>query len=247
MNRIDFSNEGGFPLRPEDFEYLLEGDRGIYNTINTTLAGFNQDMILSGCSISGNDVSAGVVYINGEILRIGAFNIGVDGTYLYKVNKNDSAGMKSFKDGLTINVYEYDEAEPTTTDTGVDITELDTLIDVINGKRNGIFQGSGNATATNLSTIETITANVTPNRYKNIGVSFNLRAQNGGEDVGIQIAIYKNGTQLQSDVYDYASDESASFCQIIPTSIEPGDVFELKARKTTTYGASLSDINISFF
>ena len=65
MNIVRYKQTGGFPLDTNNFDFL-QNSFHILNTLGN-LAG---DMvIISGCEITGNTVSNGVVYVNKEVLE----------------------------------------------------------------------------------------------------------------------------------------------------------------------------------
>ncbi len=64
MNKIEFNQTGGFPLSTNILDAMQEA-YSVFNSLGH-LAG--QYAIISGCNESGNNISDGVIFINGEIL-----------------------------------------------------------------------------------------------------------------------------------------------------------------------------------
>lgn len=65
MNRFDFNQIGGFPLSTN----ILDGMQAAYSLFNALGEMAGNFAIISGCALTGNTVTDGVVYINGEILE----------------------------------------------------------------------------------------------------------------------------------------------------------------------------------
>lgn len=64
MNRIDFTQQGGFPLDQDVLAFLQESTSTAANT--AFLGGL--DYVLNGCAQTGSNIANGTVVINGEIL-----------------------------------------------------------------------------------------------------------------------------------------------------------------------------------
>lgn len=63
MNKINFNQTGGFPLETDTLAFM----QNAYNDFNSLGEIAGNLAILKGCEISGNSVSDGVVFIEGEI------------------------------------------------------------------------------------------------------------------------------------------------------------------------------------
>ena len=97
MNRYNFLQTGGFPLETD----TLEGMQNAYSIFNALghLAG--NLTIISGCVVSGSNVSNGVVFINGELYRFVGGNAQSDVRILIDTT------TKVWEDGNE-NDWEYD-------------------------------------------------------------------------------------------------------------------------------------------
>lgn len=91
MNKINFNQTGGFPL-DTDIMGAMQTAYAIFNQLGS-LAG--NLAIISGCEVTGNSVSNGAVYINGEILEFRGGNIGTN------VIIREESESRVFEDGAT--------------------------------------------------------------------------------------------------------------------------------------------------
>ncbi|WP_321321486.1 hypothetical protein [Labilibaculum sp.] len=64
MNKLNFSNTGGFPLDTNVLAFMQDA----YDLLNAMGELAGDLSILKGCAVTGSTVSDGVVYINGEVL-----------------------------------------------------------------------------------------------------------------------------------------------------------------------------------
>lgn len=64
MNKLNFSNTGGFPLDTNILAFMQDA----YDLLNALGELAGDLTILKGCTVTGSTVSDGVVYINGEVL-----------------------------------------------------------------------------------------------------------------------------------------------------------------------------------
>jgi hypothetical protein len=90
MNRIDFTQTGGFPLDQDVFGFQQVN----INTAMQPAAVFGSLAIISGCSIIGSTVSNGYVVINGEVLPFEA------GIIEEKVRIVETRTDLSYEDGV---------------------------------------------------------------------------------------------------------------------------------------------------
>ncbi|MDY3337781.1 hypothetical protein PG279_01145 [Riemerella anatipestifer] len=65
MNRLNFNQTGGFPLSTN----ILDAMQTAYSLFNKLGSMAGNFAIISGCEVYGNNVTDGVVYINGELLE----------------------------------------------------------------------------------------------------------------------------------------------------------------------------------
>jgi hypothetical protein len=63
MNRTNFNQTGGFPLKTERLDEL-QTSYDIFNSLGNIAGNL---VILSGCEVTGSNVAKGVVFINGEV------------------------------------------------------------------------------------------------------------------------------------------------------------------------------------
>ena len=89
MNRLDVQQAGGFPMTTD----ILNEMQDTYGMINGLAAMAGKLAIISGCEETGNNVSNGIVQINGE-----AFNF-KGGAKLATVVIVEEKTQKEFKDG----------------------------------------------------------------------------------------------------------------------------------------------------
>ena len=97
-------SDGGAPIFLDD---LISNDVETYKAIASIVSGFNEVVILSGCELSNVtvgsfDVSAGVVFIDGEIRESPAYS----GPYpIYLEPSADVVITRDFEDGTTEDVF----------------------------------------------------------------------------------------------------------------------------------------------
>jgi hypothetical protein len=65
MNTIPFNDQPSFPLAADDLQNMQEYYKRIATALGTLLGG---NAIISGCTVSGAQISAGVVFLNSELL-----------------------------------------------------------------------------------------------------------------------------------------------------------------------------------
>ncbi|MGV0755864.1 phage baseplate protein [Empedobacter brevis] len=65
MNKIDFQQTGGFPLETDTLD-AMQTAYNIFNSLGNIIAPL---AIISGCEQIGNQISNGIVYINGEVIE----------------------------------------------------------------------------------------------------------------------------------------------------------------------------------
>lgn len=113
---------GGAPIYIHDFITVDSENKKAYEAI---LAGLDTKIILSGCVVSnldtiGNtfDLSAGYVYLNGEVMEIDAYS----GSYPIYIHEATSVNTdRDFEDGNTDPVLTLRKAEYTATPSGDNI------------------------------------------------------------------------------------------------------------------------------
>ncbi|MBT0550257.1 phage baseplate protein [Riemerella anatipestifer] len=89
MNKLNFNQTGGFPLSTN----ILDAMQMAYSIFNK-LGGLAGNLaIISGCEVSGNSVTDGVVYINGELLDFKG------GTLAKNVIIREETESRIFEDG----------------------------------------------------------------------------------------------------------------------------------------------------
>lgn len=63
MNTQNFNQLGGFPFETDNLEWMQEA-YSIFNALGDVIGNYT---ILSGCNVTGGNVSDGVVFVNGEV------------------------------------------------------------------------------------------------------------------------------------------------------------------------------------
>ena len=113
---------GGAPIYMDDFITVDDENKKAYEAI---LAGLDTKIILSGCEVSNLntiattfDVSAGFVYLNGEVMEVDAYS----GSYPIYIHEAASVDTdRDFEDGNTDPVLTLRKAEFTATPSGDNI------------------------------------------------------------------------------------------------------------------------------
>lgn len=91
MNRLNFNQTGGFPLSTN----ILDAVQEAYSVFNSLGSLAGDKAIISGCVVAGNNVSDGVIYLNGEILSFKGGTLGA--TIIIK----EDTESRIFEDGAT--------------------------------------------------------------------------------------------------------------------------------------------------
>lgn len=133
MNRLNFNQTGGFPLSINILDAMQEA-YSVFNSLGS-LAG--DKAIISGCVVAGNNVSDGVIYLNGEILQ---FKGGTQGASIIIKEESES---RIFEDGATKPVIfkrcaTFGSSTPDKTFAWADFKRFDNLIE--NAKKNLDFE-----------------------------------------------------------------------------------------------------------
>lgn len=97
MNRIDAQQSGGFPLETDTLDFLQNS----FTALQSLVALGGDNFIVSGCQVQANNVSAGWVVINGELLPFKA------GLLQTKVVIIESKAPRNFENGTNKVVF-YD-------------------------------------------------------------------------------------------------------------------------------------------
>lgn len=93
MNKLNFSNAGGFPLETNILAFMQDA----YDILNAIGEIAGNLSILKGCTVIGTTVSDGIVYINGEVLTFKG------GTGTQVIIKEDVTNLP-FEDGSSKDV-----------------------------------------------------------------------------------------------------------------------------------------------
>lgn len=133
MNRLNFNQTGGFPLSTN----ILDAVQEAYSVFNSLGSLAGDKAIISGCTMAGNNVSDGVIYLNGEIL---SFKGGTLGTSI--IIKEDTES-RIFEDGATKPVIfkryaTFGSSTPDRTFAWADFKRFDNLIE--NAEKNLDFE-----------------------------------------------------------------------------------------------------------
>jgi len=133
MNKLNFNQTGGFPMSTN----ILDAVQTAYSLFNHlgNLAG--ELVIISGCVITGNTVSDGAVYINGELLEFKGGSISTN------VVIKEETESRVFEDGATKPIiYKryvgFGSSTPEKTFKWEDFKRVENLIE--NTKKNADFE-----------------------------------------------------------------------------------------------------------
>ncbi len=148
MNKIDFTNVGGFPLTANILGELQKA----YSVLNALGNIIGELTIISGCDIVGGNISDGVVYIAGEVLAFqgGAIQTKViikeDVTNYVFQDGNSKPVLKTryakFGTGVTFYTWADFKRGTKTSEIPAIITGLTDRLDVLEAKAS-IFQAGG--------------------------------------------------------------------------------------------------------
>jgi hypothetical protein len=105
MNKFISSDLGGLDYKLNDIRW--DNDAFREALVNVLLA-FGNNFILTGCVVTGNNVSAGYVLLDGELLKVDAHT--KLGDYFQKSITYDPAGLKTFNDKTSHNTYQKNRA-----------------------------------------------------------------------------------------------------------------------------------------
>jgi len=100
MNLFKTTELGGLPLNLNDFRFIFGQDTytgGIYQVLNSMLRRFGNNFIIYGCEVSGTDITAGLVMLDGELLFVDLHAFGAN-THFAKVTTYHADGLKVFED-----------------------------------------------------------------------------------------------------------------------------------------------------
>lgn len=95
MNLLDFSNKTGWPASASTWQFMQE--QMLQLQLLSLLGGTNY--IVSGCVVTGSNVSNGIVVINGEVMPL------VGGSVQPTVTVNEVGTSRAFKDGVPRSYY----------------------------------------------------------------------------------------------------------------------------------------------
>lgn len=96
MNKIDFSNLGGFPLEQDTLDFLQQSYKSGFEAV-AKLCG--NKTILSGVEVTGGNVSAGWISYNGELIKFISGAVGAD------VVLTETATQVTFEDANVYDTY----------------------------------------------------------------------------------------------------------------------------------------------
>jgi hypothetical protein len=104
MNFIDFTKTGGYRFK----QFTLRKMQEAYIQILKAFVGFSKlpelgNFILAGCEVEGANITAGYLYIDGELCRFEQ----TAGTEMTKIKKNVVIQSLGFKNGNNENVFRF--------------------------------------------------------------------------------------------------------------------------------------------
>ena len=133
MNKLNFNQTGGFPMSTN----ILDAVQTAYSLFNHLGSLAGELVIISGCVITGNTVSDGAVYINGELLEFKGGSVSTN------VIIKEETESRVFEDGATKPViYKryagFGSSTPEKTFKWEDFKRVENLIE--NTKKNADFE-----------------------------------------------------------------------------------------------------------
>lgn len=111
MDKFITTDNGGTPHVLDDFRWFMgqeSGSEAIYQFLNDLFGDISDNIILSGCDVSGSSVTAGWIVLDGEVLKVDAHTKSDD--YFVKVTTYDSSGDKTQQSGATAQTYQKNRA-----------------------------------------------------------------------------------------------------------------------------------------
>ncbi|MDR0559120.1 MAG: hypothetical protein LBG92_03055 [Prevotellaceae bacterium] len=99
MNKIDFSQQGGFPLTQDTLNFMQSAYQDTFRYLSPMLGNY---VILAGCTNDNNVIQHGFVLLNGEVLYTPGGAYTGSGTTVYIDEQKDSA---TFADGASKQIY----------------------------------------------------------------------------------------------------------------------------------------------
>lgn len=123
MNNFKTTDNGGLPLRLDDFRFMHNASLEVVKGLISPLVGTLDALILSGCeatNLGGGlySYSEGYVYFSGEVFyfpAISSTTIAPASAAFDVVSTFDPTGVRTFNNSVTHNVYEIRRATITTT------------------------------------------------------------------------------------------------------------------------------------
>ena len=109
MNKTNFNQTGGFPLKTERLQEM-ETAYSVFNSLGALAGNLT---IISGCNLTGSTVSDGYVFIDGELLAFKSANANVNSTVIII----DEPVNRGFKNGVVKQVHAIRYATFGTADT----------------------------------------------------------------------------------------------------------------------------------
>jgi hypothetical protein len=107
MNKIDFTQTGGYRLKQTTFKKMqdayFEAAKALVHYFGFAEVG---NFIISGCEINGANITSGYMYIDGDICPF----VGAIGNLTTKIKKSVTSESLSFKNGSTYTVFTNYEA-----------------------------------------------------------------------------------------------------------------------------------------
>lgn len=130
MNKIDFTQPDGFPLKAETLGFMQEAyQQALYGLAQ--LAGVG-NIIVSGCTDNGSTVTSGWIYINNELFY---FQGGTKSTYIIV---DETITTDTNQGGATVNRYFYRSLKFGTSTTQFDFSSLE-RVESLSGLRTKLW------------------------------------------------------------------------------------------------------------
>jgi microcystin-dependent protein len=179
---------GGMPVYLND---LVNMQTELLDSVQKQYAGLGA-CVISGCDITGNSITDGLVYIDGKVRRFTATTFSVV-SYMHAATTTEDS--RSFEQGSTNNVYNNFTAVLSTTPPGIGEYLTVTPFSVM--KRVTLGLGRGNYSLVNENGVSNT----------NLRIVFNTAANY--YEAGTSTAVYSNAWNVNANVlYDFAISEN---------------------------------------
>jgi hypothetical protein len=109
MNKLLTTDIGGLPITLNDIRW---NDDAYREALTSVLLAFGNNFIVQGCAVDGDNIAAGYIMLNGELLKVDAHAKASEG-FFEKITTLDPSGVKEYKLGQTVSVRQKNRATAT--------------------------------------------------------------------------------------------------------------------------------------